>query len=67
VTKANTEGKLIVYDSIEDFAGLEPACNRLALRARSPFVTHEWVRAWWRAFGEKSGMAAVLRGRMAAS
>jgi CelD/BcsL family acetyltransferase involved in cellulose biosynthesis len=62
VTKANAAGKLVVYESVEDFAGIAFAWNRLALGARSPFVTHEWVQAWWRAFGEKRGLVAALRG-----
>jgi CelD/BcsL family acetyltransferase involved in cellulose biosynthesis len=60
LTKGNTDYNFVVYDSVEDFAGLESAWNRLA-GARSPFVTHEWVTAWWRAFGHERAMAAVLR------
>jgi CelD/BcsL family acetyltransferase involved in cellulose biosynthesis len=63
LTNENTESRFVVYESVDDFAGLEPAWNRLALGARSPFVTHEWVQAWWRAFAEKSGIAAVLQGK----
>jgi CelD/BcsL family acetyltransferase involved in cellulose biosynthesis len=63
VTKANAAGKLVVYESVEDFAGLAFAWNHLALPARSPFVTHQWIQAWWRAFGEKRGLVAVLRGQ----
>jgi CelD/BcsL family acetyltransferase involved in cellulose biosynthesis len=61
-TEANTDTRFLVYDSLEDFAALESAWNQLALRCRSPFVTHEWLRSWWSAFGGKDAMAVMLRG-----
>lgn len=51
---------MIVYDSVEAFAEVESAWNDLALKAPSPYLTHEWYLAWWRAFGE--GNAFVVAG-----
>jgi len=53
---------VVTYDSVEDFAALEDAWNEVALKARTPFVTHEWARAWWHAFAEDDGIAVVLQG-----
>jgi CelD/BcsL family acetyltransferase involved in cellulose biosynthesis len=35
--------------------------NRLAILAGSPFVTHEWISAWWEAFGDGQLLCALLR------
>lgn len=51
-----------VVDSLEDFIGLEGAWNALALPARSPFLTHEWLRSWWSAYPDPAPMALTLRG-----
>ncbi|MEO8092009.1 MAG: GNAT family N-acetyltransferase [bacterium] len=61
VTQADTDTTFLVCDRLEGFVALESAWNQLALRAGTPFVTHEWVRSWWRAFGERNAMAVVLR------
>jgi CelD/BcsL family acetyltransferase involved in cellulose biosynthesis len=48
-----------VYD---DFLALEPAWNMLVQRAGidHPFLTHEWVRTWWDAFGAGKRLHIVL-------
>lgn len=61
-TEASTDTRFVVYDSLDDFVPIESAWNQVALRARTPFVTHEWLRSWWRAFGGKDAMAVVLWG-----
>jgi CelD/BcsL family acetyltransferase involved in cellulose biosynthesis len=62
LTTSNAENNLVTYDSIEEFAALERAWNEVALKARTPFLTHEWARAWWHAFAAEDGIAVVLRG-----
>jgi CelD/BcsL family acetyltransferase involved in cellulose biosynthesis len=36
--------------------------NRLAMLAGSPFLTHEWISAWWEALGDGQFLCALLRG-----
>ena len=54
---------MIVYESADDFAGLESTWNRVALRAPRPALTHEWFLAWWRAFGNGKALAVTHQGR----
>jgi CelD/BcsL family acetyltransferase involved in cellulose biosynthesis len=53
---------LRVCESLEEFDSLESSWDRLALPAQTPFLTHEWFRAWWSAFGHSDAIAAVLDG-----
>jgi len=39
---------------------MEHAWNQLALPAGTPFLTHEWVRSWWGAFGAHGAIAGLL-------
>lgn len=45
--------RIQVCASAEQLAGLRDAWNALLAKApeNSPFLTHEWITAWWRAFG----------------
>jgi CelD/BcsL family acetyltransferase involved in cellulose biosynthesis len=43
-------------------AAVGPEWNRLATLAGSPFLTHEWISAWWEALGEGQLLCALLRG-----
>ena len=60
LTDASTDTRIRVYDSVEDFASLEPAWNELALGARNPFVTHQWLSAWSRAFGGEATIVTAV-------
>ena len=46
--------------SPEQLLEIAPAWNALAERAGSPFLTAEWLAAWWNAF-DSDGMCLVLR------
>jgi CelD/BcsL family acetyltransferase involved in cellulose biosynthesis len=61
LTEADTNTEFVVLDSLQDFATLESAWNRLAEPARSPFLTHEWLHSWWGAFGGEDTTAILLR------
>ena len=50
-TTVRDDTQMIIYDSAAEFAGLESRWNRVALAAPRPSLTHEWLLAWWRAFG----------------
>ena len=43
------------------FLALEPAWNRLVDRTGidHPFLTHEWMRTWWEAFGAQSSLYII--------
>jgi CelD/BcsL family acetyltransferase involved in cellulose biosynthesis len=43
------------------FAALRNDWDRLAVRTPSPFLTHEWLSAWWRSFGRGRLCAVTLR------
>jgi CelD/BcsL family acetyltransferase involved in cellulose biosynthesis len=60
--EAGAGPELVLYDSLEDFGGLEDAWDQLAVRAENPFLTHGWLRSWWSAFGDQKTIAIVLRG-----
>jgi CelD/BcsL family acetyltransferase involved in cellulose biosynthesis len=51
-----------VVQSQDDFLALEPAWNTLVQRAGidHPFLTHEWIRTWWDAFGAGKRLHIVL-------
>lgn len=42
---------------------IAPAWNELAAHGGSPFLTTEWLTAWWNAFGARSPACVVLRDR----
>lgn len=47
----------------EAFASLRDEWNDLAAEAATPFVTHEWLTAWWNAFGAGALTCPVIRDR----
>jgi CelD/BcsL family acetyltransferase involved in cellulose biosynthesis len=52
--------------SFEEFCGLEREWDDLVGRTRRPciFSSHDWVRLWWRHFGEdREFLALLVRGR----
>ncbi|MDQ3696988.1 MAG: GNAT family N-acetyltransferase [Gemmatimonadota bacterium] len=56
-------GRMVdVYDSLEAFTTLEEAWEALETPARSPFLTHAWIRAWWSAFPEAAPVVLTLKG-----
>jgi len=58
VSPTNPPGnRMIVLESVEEFAAIESAWNRLAA---TPSLTHEWALAWWRAFAPDGAFAALL-------
>jgi CelD/BcsL family acetyltransferase involved in cellulose biosynthesis len=52
---------LDVCRSLDGFRPLAAAWNTLALRAPSPFLTHEWLSSWWEAFGGDETFALLVR------
>jgi len=52
-------GTAVVTHELGDIAH---AWNQLARRSGTPFVTHEWLGCWWRAFGEGEPIWLSLRG-----
>jgi hypothetical protein len=47
----------------EDFARLGPQWDRLAGDDSTPFDTHAWYRAWWKAFGSPGELALCVAWR----
>jgi CelD/BcsL family acetyltransferase involved in cellulose biosynthesis len=56
--------EIAVYQRWQDLEPLEPEWNPLLDRTRSPsiFLTWEWLRSWWEAFGA-SATPLVIAGR----
>lgn len=48
---------------LEEFGRAREEWDRLAARAGSPFLTHGWLLAWWRAFGEGEPACVLVRDR----
>jgi CelD/BcsL family acetyltransferase involved in cellulose biosynthesis len=46
----------------EAFAFLRDEWDDLAPEAPTPFLTHEWLTAWWNAFGDGELQCPVIRG-----
>ena len=53
--------RIQVCGSTEQLAQLRGPWNALLARAaeNTPFLTHEWITAWWRAFGSGSSMYVI--------
>src|SRR3989442_8064399 len=53
--------RIQVCASAEELAQLRGPWNALLATAaeNSPFLTHEWITAWWRAFGSGSSMYVI--------
>ncbi len=47
---------------LDDFLRAREDWDRLATQAGSPFLTHGWLLAWWRAFGEGEPTCVLIRG-----
>lgn len=47
---------------LPDLGEFEDQWNRLAIDRESPFLTHEWLTCWWRAFGRGEPAWLVLPG-----
>ena len=52
---------LEVYGALEELGDLEPDWNALAASAKSPFLTTQWLKVWWRAFGRGRLVSLALR------
>ncbi len=46
---------------LEEFLSAREEWNRLASEAGSPFLTHDWLSAWWRAFGAGAPTCVLVR------
>lgn len=46
---------------LDEFLRAREDWDRLASRAGSPFLTHDWLLAWWRAFGEGEAACVLIR------
>lgn len=51
-----------VVSSYPEMIALEPLWNDLCERAGidHPFLTHEWIRAWWECFGPAEGLRVLV-------
>ena len=45
----------------EGFTALRDEWRELAPEAPSPFLTHEWLTAWWAAFGDGELVCTAIR------
>jgi CelD/BcsL family acetyltransferase involved in cellulose biosynthesis len=57
------DGRLFVHRSLDELAPLGDAWDELAVRARSPFLSFQWLRSWWKAFAKTDGIAVALMNR----
>lgn len=50
-----------IIDDLQEFRSLEPEWSSLLARSNtnSVFLTHEWFRCWWEAFGDKRQMFVI--------
>src|SRR4051812_22705437 len=57
-TCSGTTMRIQVCTSTDQLAQLRGPWNALLAQAaeNTPFLTHEWITAWWRAFGSGSSM-----------
>ncbi len=46
---------------LAEFSAVREEWNRLALTSGSPFLTHDWLWAWWTAFGEGEPACVLVR------
>ena len=53
--------RLALLSSPDEFAAVQTEWNRLALAEGTPFLTHEWLLGWWRAFGDGAAFCILLR------
>jgi CelD/BcsL family acetyltransferase involved in cellulose biosynthesis len=60
-TQTGGDTRFVIQGSLDEFEHLESGWNDLAMSAGTPFLTHEWLRSWWRAFGDGRVIALVLR------
>jgi CelD/BcsL family acetyltransferase involved in cellulose biosynthesis len=56
-----TNARLVVLSSPDEFAAVENEWNGLALADGTPFLTHQWLFHWWRAFGDGESFCILLR------
>jgi CelD/BcsL family acetyltransferase involved in cellulose biosynthesis len=58
---ANEAAALTTAEGLDAFAAVAPEWNALAEAARSPFLTVDWLTAWWDAFGAGTLRVLLLR------
>jgi len=58
-TRALSDKSTVVRD-LDTFQALSPEWNTLAELGVSPFLTYEWLRSWWVAFGQGELFCLVL-------
>ena len=54
--------EVLTLHDVDDVAPYAADWNRLAMRAKTPFLTFEWLTAWWEAFGPGRPAWLVLQG-----
>jgi CelD/BcsL family acetyltransferase involved in cellulose biosynthesis len=52
--------RLELVESTTRFAELADPWNKLAEQEPSPFGSHAWMSAWWKAFGESQGLRVLV-------
>ncbi len=50
-----------VIGGLQEFANTREEWNTLATAVGSPFLSHEWLRAWWAAFGGGEPTCVLVR------
>ncbi len=58
-----SEGRVELCSSLEHFNAVANQWAALCLPDDSPFVTHQWLRAWWSAYPHSNPAALLLHGR----
>ena len=54
------DSTLFVHRSLDELAAVEGAWDELAVRARSPFLSYQWLRSWSKAFAKPEGIAVAV-------
>jgi CelD/BcsL family acetyltransferase involved in cellulose biosynthesis len=57
---ASAASQEVVLTRLETVEAMDSSWNRLAVAARSPFLTHQWVRAWSNALGTGALQVGLL-------
>jgi CelD/BcsL family acetyltransferase involved in cellulose biosynthesis len=61
-SKSGSSESVEILTAASDLATVAAEWDRLAWAARSPFLTTDWLRTWWDAFGEGAFTGIVARG-----
>ena len=51
---------VVIHRGVQAFTRIQNAWDLLSARSPSPFLTHGWLSAWWRAFGDGDPVVVAL-------